>query len=44
MVLWEGGDEGTIDTRGGEPGDDGEPPIAETPIDALAASAQVSER
>ena len=25
MVLWEGGDEGTIDTRGGEPGDD--PPV-----------------
>ena len=27
MVLWEGGDEGTIDTRGGEPGDD-EPSMA----------------
>jgi len=45
MVLLEGGDEGTIDTRGGEPGDDdGEPPIAGSSVDALAASAQASER
>ena len=44
MVLWEGGDEGTIDTRSGEPGDDGEPPSVEASIDAFAASAQASER
>jgi hypothetical protein len=47
MVLWEGGDEGTIDTRGGEPGDD--PPIDGeaddgSALDAYAASAQASER
>ena len=29
MLLWEDGDEGTIDTRDGEPGDDGEPPTVE---------------
>ena len=37
MVLWEDGAEATIDTRGGEPGDDAD-------IDALAASAQAGER
>jgi hypothetical protein len=47
MVLWEGGDEGTIDTRGGEPGDaqptDGEADDG-SDRDALAASAQAIER
>ena len=38
MVFWEGGDETTLDTRGGEPGDE------QPPIDALAASAQTSDR
>jgi hypothetical protein len=47
MVLWEGGDEGTIDTRGGEPGDD---PLIDgesddgSAIDAFAASAQTRDR
>jgi hypothetical protein len=46
MVLWEGGDEGTIDTRGGEPGDDavdGETDDG-SEIDAFAASAQARDR
>jgi hypothetical protein len=41
MLLWEGGDEGTLDTRDEED----EPSLVDTPgSDALAASAQAGDR
>jgi hypothetical protein len=47
MVLWEGGDEGTIDTRGAEPGNglalDGEAEDGSA-IDTYAASMQATDR
>ena len=44
MLLWEGGDEGTLDTRDGEAEPTTEADRTATASDALAASAQAGDR